>query len=210
MVTNLGDTGLTNVKVVDDNGTPNDPSDDIVLTVPTSGDRATATAPACSTRTRRGSSPRRLARAVAGAVHQRRHRHGHVGRRHLPRQRPGDATSAGSRRSPSQKATNAVDPRNPTALEDGNTAPGQILPIGTPVVWTYRVLNTGNIALVVSLNDDFGTAANAADDFTPVGVLSGGFNVGDTNNERQGRPGRDLALHLGRRPELRGRWPAST
>ena len=37
-VTNLTTKGLTGVKVVDDNGTPNDPTDDIVLTTPTSGD----------------------------------------------------------------------------------------------------------------------------------------------------------------------------
>src|SRR5262249_34399205 len=37
-VTNLTNQDLTGVKVVDDNGTPNNPNDDIVLITPTSGD----------------------------------------------------------------------------------------------------------------------------------------------------------------------------
>ena len=55
-----------------------------------------------------------------------------------------------------QKATNAADPRNPTPIEDGDTAPGQILLVGTPLVWTYLVTNTGNVALTIALSDDFG------------------------------------------------------
>src|SRR5205085_4623307 len=41
IVTNTTGQNLTGVRLVDDNGTPNDPSDDIVLTVPTSGDVGT-------------------------------------------------------------------------------------------------------------------------------------------------------------------------
>jgi hypothetical protein len=73
-----------------------------------------------------------------------------------------------------RKATNAIDPRNPTPAEEGDSAPGQIVPVGTPIVWTYLVTNNGNIGVTVGLSDDFGTAATA-DDFVPRYVS------GDTN-----------------------------
>ena len=73
-----------------------------------------------------------------------------------------------------QKATNAADPRNPTAAEDADAAPGVLVLVGTAVVWTYLATNTGNIALAIGLSDDAGTS-EAADDFAPR------FVDGDTN-----------------------------
>ena len=59
-----------------------------------------------------------------------------------------------------EKAINALDPWHPTGLEDADTAPGSELVIGTNVVWTYLVTNTGNVALVdVVLVDDGGPGA---------------------------------------------------
>src|SRR5262249_61036770 len=46
-------------------------------------------------------------------------------------------------------------------------------------------LGRGDSALpltITSLIDDNGTPGNTVDDFSPVGVLSGGFNVGDVNH----------------------------
>jgi hypothetical protein len=82
-----------------------------------------------------------------------------------------------------QKATNAVDPRNPSATEDGDTAPGLLVPVGTPIVWTYLVTNSGNIGVSVGLKDDFGTQGVTADDFSPRYVS------GDTNGNGKVDPG---------------------
>ena len=89
------------------------------------------------------------------------------------------ASSAGSRTSTVEKATNAADPLHPTEAEDADTAPGLIAPRRQPVVWTYLVTNTGNVALTVSLRDDSGYAVATADDFTPLLV------GGDMNGERK-------------------------
>ena len=69
-----------------------------------------------------------------------------------------------------------------TALEDGDSAPGQVLLVGTPVTWTYLVTNHGNVAVTFTLSDDHGTAP-AGDDFTPVYV------DGDVNHNGKFDPG---------------------
>src|SRR5262249_49343522 len=80
-----------------------------------------------------------------------------------------------------KKAVNAVDPLAPTTLEDGDTAPGQSLLVGTNLVFTYLVTNTGQTDLVNPVvMDDAGTPGIAGDDFVAVAKLSGGFNIGDT------------------------------
>ena len=95
-----------------------------------------------------------------------------------------------------EKATNAANPNAPTTVEDGDTAPGQSLVVGTPVVWTYRVFNDGNIALAVNLRDDAGTAANG-DDFAPVYVS------GDTDGDGAVDPGETwLFTSVGARAHL--------
>ncbi len=87
-----------------------------------------------------------------------------------------------------KKATNAVDPLAPTASEEGDTTAHQLyLPVGTPLVWTYRVTNTGTTPLRVSgIVDDNGTPANTSDDFAPLPVTvtwnGATYNTGDTNH----------------------------
>ena len=170
VVTNTSGVTLSGVKVVDDNGTPNDPTDDIVLTVPTSGDNNNGLLD--KNETWIFTAPART--AVAGLY---------------TNVATAQGTSKGTTyfdndpatyfgwfvRLEIQKATNALNPNNPTPLEDGNTAPGQILPIGTAIVWTYRVFNAGNIAVAITVTDDFGTASNPADDFSPT-YVSGDAN----------------------------------
>jgi len=89
-----------------------------------------------------------------------------------------------------EKAGNAVDPLHPTTGEDADTAPGQLLAVGTPVVWTYLVSNTGTSDLInVVVRDDAGTSGDATDDFIAVAKLSSGFVVGDTDQDNILDPG---------------------
>jgi len=170
VVKNLSGTNLTGIKIVDDNGTPNDPSDDFVLTVPTYGDNNNGVLDKNETWV--FISPIRT--AVAGLYTNIATVQGTTGGITYYDNDPASyfGWTVGLQ---IVKATNASDPLNPTALEDANTPTGQVLPIGTPVVWTYVVRNTGNIALTINLRDDFGTPTNLADDFSPKYVS------GDTN-----------------------------
>src|SRR5207244_2039773 len=71
------------------------------------------------------------------------------------------------------------------------TGPGDGINVlaGSAVTWTYKVTNNGNVDLVPTVTDDKGTPGNTADDFSPAQVLSGGFNVGDTNHDTYLSPG---------------------
>ena len=62
--------------------------------------------------------------------------------------------------------------------QDANTpAGGPVLTPGSAVTWTYVVTNRGTVPLSsVTVSDDNGTPGNTADDFSPV------FVGGDTNN----------------------------
>ncbi|MGH3049730.1 MAG: beta strand repeat-containing protein [Gaiellaceae bacterium] len=66
-----------------------------------------------------------------------------------------------------KKATNAADPLHPTVLEEGDTPQQELyLDPGAPVMWTYRVTNTGNSSLEgVTISDTSGTF--------PLTLLSG-------------------------------------
>ncbi|HVK10984.1 MAG TPA: hypothetical protein VM597_19605, partial [Gemmataceae bacterium] len=68
-----------------------------------------------------------------------------------------------------KKAVNAANPDAPTPAEEADAAPGRELPVGTPVVWTYRVMSTTDEPVAItSIKDDAGTPADPTDDFTPV------------------------------------------
>src|SRR5262249_9387015 len=118
-VTNLTNQDLTGVKVVDDNGTPNNPNDDIVLITPTSGDNNHNGA-LDKNETWVFTTPTRT--AVAGLFTNVATAHGANGGTTYFDNDP--ATYFGWVVALHiQKATNAADPNNPTPLEDGNTAP---------------------------------------------------------------------------------------
>ncbi len=71
-----------------------------------------------------------------------------------------------------------VDVTKLTNGTDNSTPPGISLIVGDPVVWTYTVVNTGNVALAnVTVTDDAGTATDPADDFTATYVS------GDSNED---------------------------
>jgi hypothetical protein len=79
-----------------------------------------------------------------------------------------------------KKATDATTPLSPTTAQEGDgTGPGQqlILPVGTPVTWTYRVTNTGNSPLNTI------TIADSSGSFAPH------FVSGDTNGNGALDPG---------------------
>lgn len=65
---------------------------------------------------------------------------------------------------------------------DADTAPGLAVSAGDTLTFTYFVSNPGQIALAnVTVIDDNATPANPADDFAPTPTLSGGYNIGDEN-----------------------------
>ncbi len=67
--------------------------------------------------------------------------------------------------------------------EPADSPPGPFIPIGDTVTWTYEVTTTGTDPLqdVVVYDSDA--------EVTPSPVESGGFNVGDTNQNNQLEPG---------------------
>ncbi len=67
------------------------------------------------------------------------------------------------------KAINAIDPWNPTEDEDAQDGRAPEVAVGSVVVFSYLVTNTGNVALTIgNLVDDNATPSDAADDFVPV------------------------------------------
>ena len=89
-----------------------------------------------------------------------------------------------------QKAINAADPLAPTSTEDAD-AVAVVLPTGTQVVWTYLVRNDADVALdSIVLIDDAGTPSDPTDDFVPRPVVDvSGFNVGDLDRDGRLDPG---------------------
>jgi hypothetical protein len=162
-VTNTGNVALSNVSVVDNNGTPGVTGDDFSPTF-TGGDTnsnglldLTETWTYSATQT-----------VVAG-------------------QYTNIATASG--KSPGNTTVNDTDPANyfgsAPALnieklingQDADSATGPILSAGGTATFTYQVTNTGNIAVgSVAVVDDNGTPGNASDDFNPT------FTGGDTNS----------------------------
>jgi uncharacterized repeat protein (TIGR01451 family) len=60
---------------------------------------------------------------------------------------------------------------------------------GHNISWDYTVTNTGNVSLSnISVQDDNGTLTNNTDNFFANPVLSGSFNVGDTNTDGKLNP----------------------
>jgi streptogramin lyase len=89
--------------------------------------------------------------------------------------------------SPPQVETPDIDVEKSTNGEDADTAPGPLIPIGKPVVWTYRVENTGNVELTgVSLVDDNGSPGFPSDDYScTIGSLGAGA-IDDTTCSQTG------------------------
>jgi hypothetical protein len=88
------------------------------------------------------------------------------------------------------KVINAADPLNPTTAEDANDPDRPVLLLeGEVPTFSFLVRNTGTSALAnVILVDDAGTNATD-DDYAPIAVLRGQWNVGDSDRDRLLDPG---------------------
>ena len=76
------------------------------------------------------------------------------------------------------KDTLVFDTSVAQTLTDDMSVEGKTVLAGTKLLWTYTVANGGNVAIPGS---DFTVSDNQGVTVTPV--LSGGFNVGDTNHD---------------------------
>jgi PKD repeat protein/sugar lactone lactonase YvrE len=66
-----------------------------------------------------------------------------------------------------------------TNSEDANTAPGPLVPVGDPVLWTYTVTNTGNCVLTsVAVVDDRGVTVTCPKSTLSVGESMTGTATG--------------------------------
>jgi hypothetical protein len=82
--------------------------------------------------------------------------------------------------------TGAAVLRNGTVdiWQDADTAPGLTVEAGATVSFQYLVTNAGSLELAnVTVVDDNGTPGDASDDFAPMPVLVGGYNVGDVDQD---------------------------
>lgn len=84
---------------------------------------------------------------------------------------PGEETPTETTPIPPQVGEPAVDIEKATNGLDADAAPGPMVMVGGPVLWTYVVTNTGDVELTgVTVVDDMGTPADPSDDVT---VLQG-------------------------------------
>jgi streptogramin lyase len=165
-VENTGNVGLTDVTVVDDNGTPANPADDYTCVI---GDLAAGVVDdvTCS----------QEGTAVAGQYANTATVSADAGAEPVSDADPSHYFGVGPGVN-LEKSTNGVDADN---------SPGPSVPVGDPVTWSYRVENTGNVDLAdVTVVDDNGTPANPADDYACVIGNLGAGAVDDTTCSQDG------------------------
>ena len=151
LVTNASNVTLSNVNVVDDNGTPGNAADDFTINIPGT------LAPGASTTVSSAATVLSQADVDAGSVHDIALATG--------------TPPVGANVTASDDATVTI-PANPAITLD-KTA-GAIVDVdgngpdaGDTVTYSYLVTNAGNVTLSnVNVVDDNGTPGNAADDFT--------------------------------------------
>ena len=172
VVTNPGNVPLRPVSIVDDNGTPTNPSDDFTLTTPISGDTNNNGALDV------GETWTFRATGIA--------REGQYGNVAVVTGTPLSPTYQPIPNAPNVTDTDpshyfgyraAINIEKATNGQDADTPTGPLVAVGSTVTWTYVVTNPGNVPLrPVTVVDDNGTPSNAADNFSPT------FEGGDTNN----------------------------
>jgi uncharacterized repeat protein (TIGR01451 family) len=69
---------------------------------------------------------------------------------------------------PTEDPEDVPVPQNPAISinKTTNGSDGSVIPVGSPITWTYVVTNTGNVTLTnITVRDNNGTPGNTADDF---------------------------------------------
>ena len=145
-VINTGEVNMLDITVTDDNGTPDNPDDDItVCSLASLAPSASETCLLDST----AQEGQYTNIATASGTPQ------------------GGSTLSASDASHYFGVSPAINLVKKTNGEDANAAPGPYILTGDPVTWSYVVTNTGNVALSnVTVSDDNGTPSNAGDDVT--------------------------------------------
>ncbi len=152
VVRNVGETRLINVVLRDDNGTPANPADDIVIVSGVTlevGEVQTFS----RTGTARVGQYANVARVVGASS-----------------ETPfGDVFDTDPSHYVAPLLEPDIDLEKATNGVDADQPPGVRAIVGGPIVWTYVMTNTGNVPLTnVTMIDDNGTPADPSDDFTVV------------------------------------------
>jgi streptogramin lyase len=166
VVTNTGDVDLTGVRVVDDNGTPADATDDYVCDIGILPARAVD-----------GTTCLQVGTAAAGPYENRAEVAGTY--EELPVTAVDVSHYVGG--------SVGIDLEKLTNGEDADAAPGPEVAVGSPVIWTYVVSNTGDLDLTgVTVTDDNGTVGDPSDDYECVIGALAARAVDDTTCSQSG------------------------
>lgn len=177
-VTNTGNAAISGVVVVDDNATPGDMTDDVLLESPTGDTDGDGWLDVGETWTYTHEFMVTQAMMDAGGTIV------------------NIVTANGDDVDEATDTETVTVVQNPSIQIDkvttvnGNTGDNLQATAGQAVTWTYTVTNDGNVTLTaVAVTDDNGTPLNPADDFTATAVIVDGFNSGDKNQNDTLDPG---------------------
>ncbi len=135
-VTNTGNVTLTGVTVLDDNGTPGDPSDDVV---PDGCDAVTLGPTQGTTCTLSGIAQAGQYTNIAS----------------VSGNPPPPLTAVGSSDTSNYYgATLVISLAKQTNGQDADKAPGPLIGVGEPVNWTYTITNASNVTVTFEIVDD--------------------------------------------------------
>jgi hypothetical protein len=162
--TNTGNLTLFNVSVTDDNGTPGDNNDDVIVCTipildPDASDTCSSSGPAVADQytnlgTATGTPPAGLDDV--------------------------SATDPSNYFGVSDQQISITLQKYSNGL-DADTAPGLYVLVGSTVTWTYTFTNTGSVPLSdVTITDDNGTPGDTSDDFTVCTTASLAPDASDT------------------------------
>ncbi|MDX1613196.1 MAG: hypothetical protein R3300_02735, partial [Candidatus Promineifilaceae bacterium] len=147
-VSNLGNVTLTDVILIDDNGTPGDTGDDYECQIGTLASGATDSTTCSRSGTAAAGQYANLAEVTATFEAS-----------------DGAVGLAANDPSHYYGALTSIDVEKATNGQDADDAPGPLLLAGQPVSWTLVVTNTSNVTLTgVTVVDDFGTVDDGGDD----------------------------------------------
>jgi len=163
-VTNTGNVTLVNVVVTDDNGTPGNTADDFTV-----GTIASLAPGGSASLNHSGIALLGQYGNVGSVIGTPVDNNGHT--------IPGTTPPTDTNPDHYFAYTTNINIVKLTNGSNNDTAPGLYVQAGSPVTWTYNVTTTGNVPLSnVNVTDNIAGV-------NPAPVLSGGFNVGDSNHD---------------------------